>query len=660
MIGHFPRPYPDELLYSICARFADRVQYSSTYHVSKELFGTLVFPGHIHFPGHLEHLISVLPPGHLYTTDLLINQHTLFLFYEPFLPPAVSPKIRENMRLSSSLKIQGPDIRVAGKRASQVSTERLRYCARCVEEERERFGECYWHRLHQILGVNVCPLHTCYLSNSEIPTSPLLRSSKLISAEQAIGKVKLSFSNPAEDPIFELQLAIAQDACWLLNRRAETTGLEALAHRYRNLLAERGLAAPQRIIRKSELGDQLSSYYPVDFLRRLFGEFIDHEDENWLIRPLQYRAFYHPVRHFLLMHFLGYTAEAFFSCATEALLFGKGPWPCLNPICQHYHKPRIEHCAITRSEQKKTHLKRPKGLFTCTCGFAYVRFGPDKGGEDQLRLSKVKTYGPIWEAALRRWWDNPSLTQDELARKLGVACSTLMHQAARLGLAFPRPGSRSTSSEKYKYVPHPRRPWVIDPEKLARYRKEWRATREKYPEEGISSLEKQVTQVYRWLKKHDSDWLKAHLPAQKSPCPPSSLRRADWEQRDKQWAIEIDTATLRLKELAGPPIRITRAAIARKLGQPKQVLSRDLEKLPLMKKALDSNLESIETFTVRRIRWAAACYREEHHLPTRLQLLKRSGTRHQAKQPRIQLVLDAVLRMLRDEEPLELLGDRIG
>jgi hypothetical protein len=27
MIGCFPDPYPDELLYSVCARFHERVQY---------------------------------------------------------------------------------------------------------------------------------------------------------------------------------------------------------------------------------------------------------------------------------------------------------------------------------------------------------------------------------------------------------------------------------------------------------------------------------------------------------------------------------------------------------------------------------------------------------------------------------------------------------
>ena len=40
MIGFFPDPYPDELLYSVLARFQSRVQYPSRESLVRELFGT--------------------------------------------------------------------------------------------------------------------------------------------------------------------------------------------------------------------------------------------------------------------------------------------------------------------------------------------------------------------------------------------------------------------------------------------------------------------------------------------------------------------------------------------------------------------------------------------------------------------------------------------
>jgi hypothetical protein len=39
MIGCFPDPYPDELLYSVCARFHKRVQYPNKKGTMRELFG---------------------------------------------------------------------------------------------------------------------------------------------------------------------------------------------------------------------------------------------------------------------------------------------------------------------------------------------------------------------------------------------------------------------------------------------------------------------------------------------------------------------------------------------------------------------------------------------------------------------------------------------
>ncbi len=39
MIGSFPVGHPDELLYSICARYGDRMSYPERTSISQELFG---------------------------------------------------------------------------------------------------------------------------------------------------------------------------------------------------------------------------------------------------------------------------------------------------------------------------------------------------------------------------------------------------------------------------------------------------------------------------------------------------------------------------------------------------------------------------------------------------------------------------------------------
>lgn len=398
--------------------------------------------------------------------------------------------------------------------------------------------------------------------------------------------------------------------------------------------------------------EKFTTFYPVEFLKRLDSELVWSGGEDWLLRLLKTRIL-HPVRHLLLMRFLGYTVEAFFTGATKALPFGNGPWPCLNPVCKQYHQSCIEHCTITSSWYKHAGRETLKGTFKCTCGFAYTRIGPDQSDEDRLRLNRVLTCGPIWEAALRQLWDNPLLEHKEVARQLGVSPGTLRTHAARLALTFPRPGGRAAFSDKY--CPHPRSARIIHPEKLATYRKEWLAARDAFPEAGTTFLRKFAKAAYLWLIKHDAEWLKAQQPVRKSSKMHASYRLVDWGQRDVQWASAVEVGALRLKKSPGRPVRITRSAIAREMGLPGYLLGEaNLEKLPLTEKALIGSLEDIEAFAIRQIRWAAARYRQEHLVPTKAQLLRSSVAWRLRESPLVQQAADEELLMLTDEDPWEL------
>ena len=56
MIGHFPAPLPDELLYSVCARYSERVKYRNKEAVMAELFGRRGAAASIDLPSHLAFL----------------------------------------------------------------------------------------------------------------------------------------------------------------------------------------------------------------------------------------------------------------------------------------------------------------------------------------------------------------------------------------------------------------------------------------------------------------------------------------------------------------------------------------------------------------------------------------------------------------------------
>src|SRR5437899_1583292 len=168
MIPHFPDPYDGELLYSVLARFADRMHYPTPNTTLRELFGR----GHgvpaIELPNKIDQLVKQLPPGCPYTSDEIIQKYTLLPFYAPFLPE------RNYELVFASMKGNGPrttQLR-AGIIAGRINPpEFFRTCPVCDEENLARYCETYWRRLHQIQGVEVCPIHSVFLEPTDVRLS---------------------------------------------------------------------------------------------------------------------------------------------------------------------------------------------------------------------------------------------------------------------------------------------------------------------------------------------------------------------------------------------------------------------------------------------------------------------------------------------------------
>ena len=84
MLGFFPTPYPDELLYSLIARYHLRSGSISPKITLSELFGSTSTIATIDLPANLNNLtkrLQHLTPNH--ARDL-IAKHTLYPLYQPF------------------------------------------------------------------------------------------------------------------------------------------------------------------------------------------------------------------------------------------------------------------------------------------------------------------------------------------------------------------------------------------------------------------------------------------------------------------------------------------------------------------------------------------------------------------------------------------------
>jgi hypothetical protein len=646
MIGFFPDPYPDELLYSVCARFSYRTKYlGNKAYTLKELFGNRCATATIALPCHLEHLVSVLPPGHSYTVERLINYNTLLPFYRPFLPPERVMRLQEMMRGASS---QAAHL-ISGTTPSSIrSPNWLRFCPICTEDDKKRLGEGYWHRLHQLPGVEVCPIHKVFLENSNASARNRLDHYKFISAEEAI---HLKSAQPLDltNRCHKALLKVAQDAAWLLSQYCFVPSYEFLSDQYLRLLVEQRLAYESGIIHShSHLLKDFKNYYSPDFLKILQCEVEVGKNirNNWLSSCIHGRnKVNHPLRHLLLIQFLGYTVEEFFQLppkvSTSEKPFGEPPWPCLNPVSGHFLQLVIEECHITRNRVDD----KPVAAFHCICGFNYRRKGPDLSIEDRLRKDSTINYGPEWQDTLKSLWEDRSISFHQIQQRLGADHKPIKRQAFLLGLPFPRLGPSGTvthlcqeRASQLKSI-HTR---VQD--SLEAYRRQWLLIRRDNPKATRSSLYRKFPGIYGWLDRNDSQWLKAHLP----PLAPSwgTSGRVDWESRDMQLTEAVKSAASCLKNTLGRPIRVTIQTIGREIDQ-RSILHREFDKLPLTAKALSEVLDTDEEYYIRRIWWVTDCFRQENKHPKREQLIKRANINLKlVAAPQIQEVIEAALQFL--------------
>ncbi len=635
MIGFFPDPYPDELFYSICARYSRRAGYRSQTYTTYDLFGARILVA-IALPSNLNHLISVFPPGHRYTVDQLIDEHTLLPFYAPFLPPERVVKVRENMAERSGGRRTHSLACALSRGHSRRGT--FRYCPACVTEDRRRYGETYWHRIHQAPRVVACPHHAIWLEPTDVYLSFRDRRKSISTAEEAVRQVPARLLS-ADEIDHQMRLWIAREVQWLLDHPSGGNPPEELCARYKNLLFTRSLATYSGVVSMRKLQAEIRNFYADELLAELDG-CLDLRS-NWVLRLLLLRKngaqTHHPIHHLLMMRFLGCTVDEFLQVPAYPQPFGPGPWPCLNPVCKRYQEACIETFEI------RPYRLGPMGKvvvkaadFRCECGFTYSRRIPDPATGSDDGGHWVKSRGSVWEEALRRLSSSGKYTSRELGQKLGVKGSLIRSkvvqirrewEATKQARAQARAEARLAAREL----------------KRARCREQMLQVMKDHPTASRCQLRQFASVAHNWLFNHDREWFEASLPPPRPHIKlPSSV---DWKQRDAEFAAEARATAERLKQAPGRPIRVSKNLIAQEIGVLPIVFIK-APYLPLTNVVLEEVSESLDDWAIRRIQWAAECFRQAGGRPTSGQVLKRAVvTKKKTRQkPALQAALDAAMR----------------
>lgn len=640
MLGFFPDPYPDELLYSACARYADRVQYPNKQSHIFELLGSHGLSAIVDFPNRIGYLISILPPGNHYSVKQIINENTLLPFYEPFLPSDRAELMRREMRLKSK------DNNLRSRAAITVKQVRmpeyLRLCPLCLKDDRKEYGETYWHRLHQLPGVLVCPSHFCFLEDSSLEW------------KRGIGRHFYSAGNHTSykkprllkkaDATQQILLKLAESAQWILSHLRILPGSDLIRDRYYNQLLKKELAYYNGRIRNNKLFKAFHGFYPNSLLE-ILGCSIESTYRSWIFRIVEKSKtdmIHHPIRHLLMMNFLGFSAEQFFTSFTEFKPFVEGPYPCLSRASDHYGELRIQQCEVFDNLTKGTQRGKPIAAFTCDCGFIYQRIGPDKLEDDRFRYDSIREYGISWENKLREMWNDFSLSREEIGRRMKISALSVTNAAHRLNFPMNSPGARVSNDKA-----HRRTPRRTLSESKTIFREKWIEVLSENPQANRTKLIKIASFEYLWLMRNDAKWIKEKLPEVLQV--PRKRTYLDWEEIDNKLSAEVRDICQKILLLT-PTKRVCITEVIKRTNYKSWIEKREL-KLPKTAHFLSENLESLEDYMIRKLKQTEENFLKAKKIPSRSQLTRQAVIENTTTKnsKRIQEEIDKSLIKIKDQ-----------
>jgi hypothetical protein len=306
MMSLFPAPYPDEILYNVIARYRIRSGNISHRSTLKDVFGSDDFTASLELQPGISRLVSNLPVGSMVTAEQLIHENTMYLFYTAFRSEEQAQTILHEMT-----REHGRDIHNSvGLMSSAVKPSLFfRHCTQCDLLDLEEYGERYWRRIHQIPGVNICTKHGVWLCDSKVSIR---------------GANKYVFTEPTEEncPLDKVEIVIQKqflERYSLLINNIEKLLRTSYPHRpmewfhgcYKQRLIDKGYANKNGRVDHISLRSDFKGYYGEDLLHILQCSI--EGDSNWLKLIFQkHRKGFAPIRHLILMQFLGLALEDVF------------------------------------------------------------------------------------------------------------------------------------------------------------------------------------------------------------------------------------------------------------------------------------------------------------------------------------------------------------
>ncbi|MDY8163455.1 TnsD family Tn7-like transposition protein [Bacillus cereus] len=559
MLSFFPTFYEDELIYSAIARYHVRSGNNIPKQTVLDLFDgevTRVYPG---IPMSLKILHEKV--NSFFGSDSLeewINNHTMYNYISNFGREKMKDNLLEVMQGNLKMNV--------GRETHFHSNLKFRYCPKCVVDDYEKYGETYWRRNHQLTGVFICLTHQELLRSSDVLWSPFYKGN-IYKVETAnlinCPLQRESIYNVSEENMKWLIKLTKQ--CIKVATREIPIKFDEITDTYRALLYKKRYKRG-KLVELKQLYRDFRDFYGDEILSFLNVNFDEGKRSNWLATiAKKNKQTFHPLKHILFITFLGEDMDTFYRFNNVELhSFGAPPYICLNPFSSHYLQPVIKEATLYTQEGREL------CYFACNCGFEFTR----EVGDTKIRVCQIKNIGS-WESDFEYLYEN-----------------------FRSNTNSRNPKQHYNLYKKYVYYKNGQNLKGIkkNPEE---YKKKWLAAMKQFPEYSTECLKHVYRREYTFLYRHCRNWLKENSPSIKN----RGIRSVDWTEKDWQLLNEIKIAVQRLLH-SEKPQRITRNRLKREIVDSTALHLKFSKNLPETESYLNSVVESIEQFQIRRVEYA--------------------------------------------------------
>lgn len=586
MLAFFPTPYKDEILYGVCSRYHNRIGNIHHSVTMKELFGEKYRSSKLLFPTALNYLEAELPPLSKISALSLLQNNTPYNYFKAFLPNDRKESLKDAM-----LNTDGKNASlVAGLGTDLTMFKYLRFCPECVKSDVESFGEAFLHTIHQIPGVLICPYHGVATESSDIPINDLNKSCyNSLDEDICLNYPPTVFSDYVKD---KLQL-ISNKILECLNLNYDIN-LNIIKEVYEDHLIYKGYMHPSGRLYREKIVNDFIEFYGEEVLSLLDYNVILEKKTNWFFRLIKNpETEGNPIRHILLMLFLGIDFDFEINNEIKYLPFGLGPWCCLNPVCEHYKKPVIQTAELKFDSRNDNVAAN----FTCECGFKYTRHAPYNPELDKFAYKYILKYGSLWDNKLIEMSTDGRYLLKDVCEALNCSNAVVIRNLKRLGI-IPHWATKGVYSKEAKeFESRSNKPHLKD-----KHREIWIKAQIDNPSFSVTDLIEKFKGTYKWLNKNDSEWFLENSPKAK---PVGSNYNVDWDARDAflyNVFIGIIDNELHKQDI---PIRITKTYLFSKSNL-RNMSTIDINKVPKTKKLIQERCETIEQYHLRRLKWASA------------------------------------------------------